>query len=289
MVAVASAVAACGGSGASPPDAAKLLSQTFGTNLDKIHSGNLSLSLDADLKGISTLGGKPLSLQLSGPFTDSAGPAFDFNATVTVSGNTIPIGIISSGKALYLELAGTDYSMPASVNSALQRETATSSGGGPSNVLSKLGIDPSSWLTDPKVVGSATVGGVSTEHLTAQVDVAQFMSDALKVVSSNANLAGGSTGELGSINPTAVASAVKSAQVDIYSGASDSILREFRLAVSFVVPQGFQSKLGGLTGGSLDLDATITNLNAPETIKAPSSAKPFSSLLGGGGSLLPGL
>jgi hypothetical protein len=80
-----------------------------------------------------------------------------------------------------------------------------------------------------------------------------------------------------------VASAIKSAQVDIYVGSADHILREFRIALDFVIPGADQSSLGGLTSGSISLDVTLTNLNAPETITAPKSSEPFSDLLGGGG------
>jgi hypothetical protein len=281
-------IAACGGGGSSSSSTAgQLLSQTFSANISKIHSGDLALTIDAQLKGLTTLHGQPVELQLSGPFSESAGHGteFDFSATATVEGSTIPLAVLSTGTALYLEFGGTYYSLPASVNSALGKSAQSQgSSSGSANVLSRLGIDPLSWLTSPKIVGTTMVGGVSAEHLTAQVDVSKLLSDVGKIASHASGIAGQqAASELSNANLQQVASAINSAQVDIYSGASDHILREFRLAVAFTFPGADQKTLSGLTGGSLTIDTTISNLNAAETIKPPSSSQPFSDLLGSGG------
>jgi hypothetical protein len=284
-VVVASAVAACGGSGNSGADAAHVLSQTFSANVAKIHSGELSLTLHANLNGLKSVGGKPVSIQLAGPFDEPAGgtPSFALSATVTFDGQTLPIGVTSTGKALYLEFAGTYYALPASVDSGLAK-AVPSGATGSSNTLSSLGINPLTWLTNPKILGTTTVGGVSTDHLTAQVDVAQLLSDVAKLASHSSGLAGKSVSkQLSAANLSQFASAIQSAHVDIYSGASDHILREFRAAVSFAIPPADKSAVDGLTGGSLTVDVTITDLNAPETITPPASSEPFSDLVGGGG------
>jgi hypothetical protein len=282
---VAVGVAACGGSGASRPDAAKLLSQSFGGSSAKVHSGDISITLNANLGGIALLAGKPLSVQAAGPFSESAGQftAFDLSATVSFGGSAIPLGLLSTGKALYLQFGGTNYAMPASIDSALQQAMASSaSGGGSSGALSALGIDPSSWLSDPTDVGTATVGGVATDHITARVDVAKLVGDLQKALASSSSASGSSTGATGAALGQ-LASAISSANVDIFTGTSDHIVRELRLALSFTVPQADRSSLDGLSGGSFKLDLTLTNLNAPETIKPPSSSQPLSGLLGGAG------
>ncbi len=286
-VLTAAVVAACGGSSSSDATAHVLLAQTFGTNAAKVDSGDLALTIDADLKGFKTFHGQPVELQLSGPFSENAGQgtAFDFSATATVEGQTVPLAVLSTGTALYLEFGGTYYALPASIDSALAK-SAQSQGatGDSSDMLSQLGIDPRSWLTDPKIVGTTQVGGVATQHLTAQIDVSRLLADVGKI----AGHLSGATGRkaasmLSSANLQQVASDINSAQVDIYTGVSDHILREFRLAVAFTIPGAEQSALDGLTGGSLTIDATLTNLGATETITPPSSSQPLSNLLGGGG------
>ena len=282
VLAVAALIAACGGSSGGPP-AARLLSQTFGTNAGQIRSGELSLSVHASLPGLTALGGSSLGVQLSVPFSVSRGqpPAFDLNATVSVLGNSIPVGVISAGGALYVAFAGTDYSLPPSIGGLLGRE-ASSQGTRSRSLLTSLGIDPRSWLEGAQDVGSANVGGVSTDHITAQVNTAKFVADLQKLLGGLGSAVPGASASVSVGDLRLLAQIVKSATVDVYTGASDHIVREFRLAIGLSVPQADQAALGGLTGGSLTLDLAITNLNAPETIKPPVSSKPFSSLLGGG-------
>lgn len=283
VLAVATLIAACGGSSGSGPPAARVLSQTFGTNAGQIRSGELSLSVHASLPGLTALGGSSIGVQLSGPFSVSPGqpPAFDLNATVTALGNSIPVGVISAGGALYVAFAGTDYSLPSSIGGLLQRE-ASSHSTGSRNLLTSLGIDPRRWIENAQDVGSANVGGVSTDHITAQINTAKFVADLQRILGGIGSAVPGASASVSVGDLRLLARVVKSATVDVYTGASDHIVREFRLSVALSVPQADQAKLGGLTGGSLTLDLAITNLNAPETIKPPASSKPFSSLLGGG-------
>jgi hypothetical protein len=287
----AAGLAACGSSTPSNTsvNATHLLSQTFGANFAEIHSGDLALTISADLRGLKSLHGQPVSLQLSGPFTEHAGTAtaFDFAATVTVDGTTLPVGLLSTGNAIYLEVVGTYYKLPPSIGSSLTRSVASTGTTASSlSLLTKLGIDPRSWLTNPAIVGTKTVGGVVTDHLTAKLDVTRLLSDFAKLAGEIPGVSGSSlAGALSPSNLGQLASAVTSARVDVYSGAGDHVLREFATAISFTVPPVAQKPLEGITGGSLDLDLTITNLNAPETITAPSSSEPFSDLLGGTGGL----
>jgi len=283
VLAIAALIAACGGSAGSGPPATRLLSQTFGANAGQVRSGELSLSVHASLPGLAALGGSSLGVQLSGPFSVSRGqpPAFDLNATVSALGNAIPVGVVSAGGSLYVVFAGAAYSLPASIGGLLQREASAQSTRSRS-LLTSLGIDPRSWLESAQDVGSASVGGVSTDHITAQVNTGKFVADLQKILGGVDSAVPGASASVAGDDLRLLAQIVKSATVDVYTGASDHIVREFRLAVSLSVPQADQAALGGLTGGSLTLDLAITNLNAPETIKPPASSKPFGSLLGGG-------
>ena len=282
------AIAACGGSSGTAVSATHLLSQTFTANLSKIHSGELALTVRADLDGVKSLGGKPVSLQLSGPFTEHTGSAtaFDFSATVTEAGSTLPVAVLSTGMAVYVEFGGTYYALPSSVESSLAKAVQSSSAtSGSSSLLTKLGINPLAWLIRPKLVGTTMVSGDETDHLTARLDVAQLLGEVAKLMSRSSAIAGSSSvaKALTPANLDQIASTVNSARVGVYSGASDHILREFSAAVTFTIPTAAQRSLGGLTGGSFDLDATIANLNAQETIAPPSSSEPFRDLLGGSG------
>jgi hypothetical protein len=281
-------IAACGGSSPTAVSATHLLSQTFTANLGKIRSGELALTVRADLDGVKRLGGKPVSLQLSGPFTEHAGSvtAFDFSATVTEAGSTLPVTVLSTGKAFYIEFGGTYYTLPSPLESSLAKVVRSSTGtGGFSTLLTKLGINPLAWLRRPKLVGTTMVSGVETDHLTTRLDVAQLLGEVAKLMSASSVIAGSSSlaRALTPANLDQIASTVKSARVGVYSGAGDHILREFSAALNFTIPTAAQRSLGGLTGGSFELDATIANLNAAEAITPPSSSEPFRDLLGASG------
>jgi hypothetical protein len=279
-IASAVAIAACGGGGHAKKAAsvktspAALVSQTFSAS-NTINSGRVALAVTLALDGVKQLGGKPVTLDVSGPFQRGAGNdiSTDLSATVQAASSTANIGLDKVGKKLYLGLAGTFYALPVS-------STAKPSAGatGAEGMLSALGIDPKTWLTDPHIVGTESVGGVSTEHLTAQINVANVLNDVSKLVSS----ATGSTGAGTSSDTLAlIESAITSAQVDVYTGVADHIVRRFDLAIAFTVPQIAASALGGLTGGSLKLDVTLTELNQPQTITAPANTQPSSKLLNG--------
>ncbi|MCW2968611.1 MAG: hypothetical protein JWM71_2383, partial [Solirubrobacteraceae bacterium] len=67
LVASVAGLAACGGSDkSSGGDAASLLKATFGPD-QSIKSGNLSVTLGLDLKGLQNING-PIALKLNGPF-----------------------------------------------------------------------------------------------------------------------------------------------------------------------------------------------------------------------------
>ncbi len=279
-VGAAAAIAACGGGGHTPKSTtikaspASLVSQSFSAS-DAINSGQVALSVALKLDGIAQLGSKPITLDVSGPFERSAGHQIstDLAATVSIAGSTANLGFDAVNNKLYVGIAGTFYELPASV-------TPKSSLGatGASGMLSALGINPKTWLTDPHIVGTADVGGVTTEHLTAQVNIANVLNDLSKVVASTGSTGAGATSNTAL---TLVESAISSAQVDIYTGVTDHIVRKFDLAIDFTVPQIAAAALDGLTGGSLNLDVTLTQLGQSQTITAPANPQPSSKLLNG--------
>ena len=278
-VAAGAAIAACGGSGHSNSAAVKatpaaLVSQTFSAS-NGIDSGRLGLTLTVTLNGIKQLGGKPVTLDISGPFKRGADGQIstDLTANVSIAGSTAALGIDRVAGKTYLGINGTFYELPAS-------RTPSASGGasGASGLLSGLGLDPQTWLSDPHIVGTADVGGVATQHLTAQIDVANVLNDVSKLVAGST----GATGAATSSNVLAlIESAITTARVDVYTGVSDHIVRKFDLAIAFTAPQIAAGVLGGLTSGSLGLDATLTQLGQPETITAPANPEPSSKLLNG--------
>jgi len=283
-IAAALAVAACGGgahankTAAAKVSPAKLVSQSFSAS-DALDSGQLALTVDLSLDGVKQLDGKPIALSVSGPFQRTRGELdTDLVATVSAGSSSAHLALDKVGKDTYVELAGTFYKLPAKITAGATGATGAT---GASGLLGGLGIDPASWLSDPRDVGEKTVGGVVTEHLQAQINIANVLNDVAAMI-------GGATGASGASGPSTstsvlalLQSAITKAQVDVYTGVADHIVREFDLDIAFTVPAIAAGVLDGLTGGSLTLDATLTALGQSQTVTAPANAQPSSKLLNG--------
>ncbi len=279
---------ACGGSSGSPQ---ALLDETFSGHT-QIESGNIDLSFALGAAG-SSGSTKPLAVNLSGPF-QSLGegklPRFALQLQLSAAGHPLQVGATSTGSALFVELAGTWFSTPASTYTALQegyaKATKTASTAKVRSTFSSLGIEPGRWLSNPTQVGTTMVGGVQTIHLTASVDIPAFLADVSKLSQAGGTLGLGSVPGAstagGTLSPTVIAElakSIKSAHVDVYTGQSDHLLR--RLEVSAAVTGTPQTKalLGGLSSAQLTVRLEFSDLNKPQTIAAPSNPESSSQLL----------
>ena len=128
------------------------------------------------LNGDGALGGTPLSLDVAGPFQrDSAGHfETDLTITLTAAAKTRTFGLDIVDGTIYVGAGGTFYELPAN---ALHMPGGATGASGAAGLFASLGIDPRSWLTDPHDAGTATVGGVDTDHFTAGVDAQKLFAD----------------------------------------------------------------------------------------------------------------
>lgn len=288
-IACMSLLAACSGSSSGSAEA--LLKDTFSGHT-QIESGNVNLSFGVSATGHNGAA-NPLAVRLSGPF-QSAGagklPRFALALQLSAAGHALNAGATSTGSALYVQLAGTWFSTPQRAYTAIEQgyaqATAKASSAKARSTFSSLGIEPGRWLSSPAQVGTATVAGAQTVHLTASVDIPAFLADVSKLSQAGGGLSptlpGSSLPGGGALSPTVVtelAKSIKSAHVDIYTGQSDHLLR--RLEVTAVVsgtPQT-QALLGGLGSAELKVLLEFTDLNKPQTIVAPPNPQSSSQLL----------
>jgi hypothetical protein len=279
--------AGCGSSGGGDSSTATLLKDTFSGG-KAVKSGKLDVSLGFEAQGLPTLTG-PVAFKLGGPFaSDGAGklPKFDFDLDIAAGGQTIRAGAISLGNSGYLKLGGRAYTLDKALFDQFRsgyeksQQAAKGKDAGPS--FEALGVSPSAWLKDAHKAGRADVGGTSTFHITAGVDVPRFLSDVNRLLAKAKNLGGSSTQgvpqALSQAVQTTIERSVKRAQVDVYTGEDDHALRRLALSVSLDVPKDAQKSAGGLKSGELRFDLTIADLNEDQKIDAPSGARPFSEL-----------
>ena len=275
-------LAACAG-GTKPTakaTAARLVSQAV-TASGAVDSGRVALTLTLTLDGIKQLAGEPVTLDVNGPFQrGESGPlSADLAATIEAAGTSAKLELVLVPGHTYLGIGGAFYDLPRRQSVSAAGTTGLSGPSGPSGgILGMLGIDPHGWLTDLHDEGSADVGGVKTEHVSARVDVASLLGAAAKLGGG----AGGSTGASGlaGIAPL-LTQAITSATADVYTGIDDHVVRRFDLAVSFTVPAPAAAATAGLSGGALHLVTTLSDLDEPQTITAPVNAQPRSHLLNG--------
>jgi hypothetical protein len=277
------ALSACGSSGGSG-DASTLLNQTF-SGPHAVNSGNLSFSITVNPSGSSTLRG-PITLSFGGPF-QSLGkgklPASNFSISIGALGRSGSLSILSTGTNGYVTLQGTSYQLPAATFQKLESSFAqvTASGGGSgSGTLSKLGISPLRWLTNPSVVGKETVGGVDTTHIRAGIDVNAFLKDFSTVLqrASSLGVSGASSlkGGISDSTRARIAASVKNPSFDVWTGNSDKTLRRLALSLTVPVTGQISGLLGGLTSAQIGMDMKYASLNQPQTITAPTALRPFS-------------
>jgi hypothetical protein len=303
------ALAACGSSSSSSSeDAATLLKQTF-TGSHKVSSGNLNIAVTVDPSGSTTFSG-PIKLSFGGPFQSSASgklPQSNFTVSVSALGKSGSLGLVSTGKAGYVTLQGTSYQLPAAtfqkLESSLSQVGTTGNSGG-SGTLAKLGIKPLDWLQNPKVVGTESVGGTDTTHISASVNVAAFLNDFSTFLQKASTLgvsgtSAASKGLSASVR-NEIASAVRNPRFDLWTGNGDKTLRRLTLALTVPVSGATSTQLGGLRSADIGVSMQYGDVNQPQTIAAPTTLRPYSeftskvqsfvqSLQGSvGSSLLPG-
>jgi hypothetical protein len=277
-VVAAVALAACGSSGGGSSEAQSLLRQAFKAH--SINSGKLAVALVVAPSGSRTLR-NPIALNFGGPFQSlgkGRAPKSDFTLRLSAFGRSGSLGIISTGTKGYVTLQGTSYQLPAATFRQFESSLAPVTRSGSLSKLPKVNF--LSWIRNPVVVGHETVAGTDTTHVRGGVDIHKTLSD-LNSVIHKAPPAGVSRlgSGISSASISRIANNVRNPTLDVWVGTSDHTMR--KLALSFGVPvTGTTSTLfGGLRSAHVALTVQYADINQPQTITAPSSAKPFTEFV----------
>jgi hypothetical protein len=277
-------VAGCGGDDeGGDEDPQQVLDETF-SNDHAINSGVFDLSLGVSAEGDE---GGSFDASLGGPFQgdeDATGefPQFDLTASLTGEGGGESIdfegGLIATSDQAFVSYQDNTYEVPqqffdqikqrseqAAAHSSEQQSQDSSA------VLERLGIDPSSWVTEPTNEGNEDVEGTDTIHIHADADVPAIVKDLQSAIEQTG--AGGAP----QLSPDALQQledAVDEASIDVYTGAEDKILRRLTLNLGITPPEGDS----GVTSADVDFSLTFSEVNEEQTIEAPSDAQSFSDL-----------
>ncbi len=271
-VAAALALGGCGSAG-SGQDTGALLQDTFGA-AKPVTSGRLALAVDVTAPGISGLP-SPLHVRLNGPFarTTATGPRFDFELRLgTHGGNPVSVGLIATGGRAWVRIGEHAYTLSNSALHSLTGAAKTKASAG--ITLKSLGVDPRTWLRDVKDEGTETLQGERVIHLTAGVDTPRLLADLDRLLGRAGSIGAGAAGLPGGISAAQraqLAASVKSAHVDIWTGAQDHQLRRIIVTVAVGTPQAHN--------GTVKLDLGLSGLNEPQPIGPPANPRPMSDLM----------
>ena len=291
-VALAIGVAACGGGGGSGENARQVVQQTF-AGKKRVDSGRLDLSMTANLSATglaATQLGNPIVIKMSGPFQSRGTnklPAMDLTLSASGSGSDFSAGAISTGDKGYVSFQGKPYTVPDSVFARFKRgfeQQQKQDSSTQSIDLKALGINPDSWLKNPKNEGDEDIGGATTTHVSSDVDLDALLND-LDSLLKRADKLGLSQQQLQQV-PRGLNSqtrkqlkdSIKHAKVDLWTGKDDKVLRRLKLDLAFVVPAALQGQLQGVKGGDVKLDLEVADVNKPQTINPPANPRPWSEL-----------
>ena len=274
-------LAACGssGGGGSTGSAQTLLRQTFAGG-QSVHSGILDFALSAQPSGSTTLT-TPVAFSLSGPFQSRGSgqiPASNFTFLISGLGRRGQLGVISTGTAGYVTLGSAAYPLPAADFRRLESSfSSASSASGGHGGLAGLGINPQHWLSNPSIVGTTTLNGARTTHIHSGVNVTALLSDLNTFLARKGSAAGAKVGSIPPATQQRIAGEVHNATVDVWTGATDHLLRRLALDLTIPVTGQISTLLGGLRSAALSLTIQYSDINRPETITAPSHTQPYSA------------
>jgi hypothetical protein len=290
--AIAIGVSACGGGGGDSANARQVVKQTF-NGQKRVDSGKLNLSLTAKLQGTGLAASQvkePIVIRMSGPFQsrgDNQLPAMDLVLSATGSGQDFSAGAISTGDKGYVSFQGKPYQVPDKVFAQFRQgfEQQQSKDKRTSQLdLRSLGIDPETWLRNPKNEGDEQVAGAETTHVSSEVNVDALLNDVNDLLK-RADKLDLSRQQLQQLpqslsgdNRKLIKDAIKQAKVDLWTGKDDKTLRRLDLKLKFVLPAALKQQAQGLEGGDIDLRLEVADVNKKQEIKAPANPRPWSEL-----------
>ena len=277
-LALATAFAACGGSsdsGSSDVPPQKVLDQTF-SNKSTIDSGKMDASLKLEASGDQS---GSFQLDLSGPFDSNGSGDAKFDLTAKGSGDVagqsfdFEAGAIFTGDAGYINWQGTDYKLSSQQYASLSKSFHQSSSQS-NRARATCPASRTPWATSP-TRGRPRSRGPTRSTSPGNVDPTK-LTDAIRSAIEQGAGGGASQAQLQQLQGALpqldqVSKAIKDASFDVYSGVDDHLLRKLDFNLDVAPPAGGEVKI--------TFDLTLSDVNKPQTVSAPSSSEPLDNLL----------
>ena len=286
--AAALGLAACGGGGgdddasATKPAPAKdpgaLARRAFGPNAAAA-TGRIDGGVTITVRGVRGFG-EPVTTSISGPYRHRKGSALPDYA--------IDMGVRDRGVTLtslrgrsYLSLGTTGYEIPRSVRRRLVRSAAKGRNG-LTRTLEQFGVAPWRWEIDKRVAGTERVAGVQTAKVQTGVNVGRVLRDADTLAGLLGALglarANGLPSEIPPAARRVLARSVTAASGASWIGLADGVMRRAAMTIDFRIPQDERDQVGGISSVKVAGRVEVTEVGMRQTIEAPASLAPFSTL-----------
>jgi hypothetical protein len=285
LAALATAFAACGGSGdSSSEDPQKVIDNA---TLEGVKSGNLDLSLGIKSEGKE---GGNVDVSLSGPFQSEGKNlpqlALKASAKGSAKGENIDFegGLTLLSDRAFVDYEGTEYEVDPTTFGFVKSgfEQAQQQGGSEGNAAdvtacqeAATGLKVGDFVDNLTSDGSADVNGTSTTKVSGDLNISGAIDAIIKLTENpacSAQLETAGPLPLGELEKAKgeLTSAVKVAHVEVYVG-DDNIIRKVA-AEATIEPKGSGEKV------EVDLELSLSGVNEDQSISPPSNAKPLEQL-----------
>jgi hypothetical protein len=247
------ALGACGGD----DRAERILRQTFRSDTAALHDGYLSLSVRV-IPHAASAARELIAVTLLGPFTTARAGAperFDTELATMLPEGTSVAHVRSTGRGIVVTPeagAGAD-----AVQALARRLRARPAAGG----LPVVGFDASRWIREPGWRRAERAAGVRTLRVGGTVDVRRLLADVDALVGGARRSRARVAAVLSPRLRRAVVGAVQSSSIDVWTGASDRLLRQIAARVTFAFGRR-PARLRGLAGAKLEVHVRIDHVNA---------------------------
>lgn len=263
-------LAACGGGEPETPSEppAELLARAAA---NPASSGEARIGVDAVLRGDSLLAG-PGAAELEGPYALDPGgglPSFEFELDTELAGFGVDAELVSTGEDAFVVFFGENYRVGPERVARLERElgAAGERGGRPSH-----GLDPASWFRHPRYAGSEDVAGTETERIVGRLDAHAAAEDLSGLLAALG--APGLVRELGA--------GAGDGPIEAWVAYEDDTIRRLRARIPFALAPARRRAAGGISGGSIAIDAEISDVGTEVEIEPPPGGgfQPIEQLIG---------
>lgn len=263
-------------------EAVALIRKVVGPN-PKADSARIDGTIDVDVHGIPRYKGTTEVTASGNYYLPPGATAPDFDIDVGLLLNNHAIGgafVLKDGQA-YIRLGSTGYKLPADVSQKIAAPAAQAHNG-LTKAAAMFYINPQKWQKNALVTGDEDVAGVSTTHLTADIQPKLFFADVARLVRTLTLLkVTQAVGLPEVVTPAARRALVRSTKLatgEVWIGKSDDVLRKAHLKGKLVVAKRDRKVLGGMTGADLDAVITVDEVGEAAKPKAPAQLGRYSDL-----------